>query len=358
MSLPTSRREFLRYAGSALLCSAAKGVAARPADVTVHIGPISQEVAPGFVYRTTAYNGSAPASVIRLRQGVPVTVEIINTSESDELAHWHGLSVPVAIDGTMEEGSQMIPANRSLRYTLISQEPGTRYLHSHAMSSPPSLDRGTYSGQYAMVYVEPKQNPGAYDQEVFLVTHEWGPSLVLQTSGGGEEGEEDNGPVAMLPESTMEVEYDIGSVNGRALGHGEPLRVRNGERVLVHILNASATATQRLALAGHSFLVIALDGNPVPLPQPVEVLQLGPGERISALVEMVNPGVWILGAVDDNEREVGRMGTVVEYAGKTGDPRWIRPPNPPWDYTIFGERAAQVELPAEQVLPMVIDRDR
>jgi FtsP/CotA-like multicopper oxidase with cupredoxin domain len=323
--------------------------------VTLRIGPITQEVAPGFVYKTTAYNGSAPAPVVRLRQGVPVTVEIINTSGLDELAHWHGLSVPVAIDGTMEEGSQMIPAKRSLRYTLIPQEPGARYLHSHAMSSPPNLDRGTYSGQYAMVYVEPKNDPGAYDQEFFLVTHEWGPSLVLQTSGG-EEAEEDNGPLAMLPESSMEVEYDIGSVNGRALGHGEPLRVREGERVLIHILNASATATQKLALAGHTFLVIALDGNPVPQPQPVEVLQLGPGERISALVEMHNPGIWILGAVDDDEREVGRMGTVVEYAGKTGQPQWIRPLKPPWDYTIFGERAAQVDLPREQIVPMVIER--
>jgi FtsP/CotA-like multicopper oxidase with cupredoxin domain len=231
------------------------------------------------------------------------------------------------------------------------------------MSSAANLDRGTYSGQYAMVYVEPKQNLGAYDQEAFLVTHEWGPSLVPRAGDGIDDDDQANGPLLKIPRSTMEVEYDIGSVNGRALGHGEPLQVREGQRVLVHILNASATATQRLALAGHSFLVIALDGNPVPVPQPVEVLELGPGERISGVVEMRNPGVWIFGAVGDNEREVGRMGTVVEYAGKTGNPQWIRPPNPPWDYVIFGEPAAhlgelaaQVKLPPEQILPMVIDR--
>jgi hypothetical protein len=96
---------------------------------------------------------------------------------------------------------------------------------------------------------------------------------------------------------------------------------------------------QQLALAGHTFVVIALDGNPVPQPQHVEALQLGPGERVSALVEMRNPGIWIFGAWDDNDREVGRMGTIVEYAGKMGAPQWIRPPNPRWDYAIFGEHA-------------------
>src|SRR5580700_5428780 len=173
----------------------------------------------------------------------------------------------------------------------------------------------------------------------FLVTHEWGPSLVSQPDFGREEEEEQNSLLTIVRQHNMGIEYDIGSVNGRALGHGEPLRVKDGQRALFHILNASATAMQQLALAGHTFVVIALDGNPVPQPQHVEALQLGPGERVSALVEMRNPGIWIFGAWDDNDREVGRMGTIVEYAGKMGAPQWIRPPNPRWDYAIFGEHA-------------------
>jgi FtsP/CotA-like multicopper oxidase with cupredoxin domain len=361
MSIMTTRRDFLRHSATLLACSAARTLAASdhragPVDLTLHIGYLSQEVAPGFVYRTTAYNGASPASVIRLEQGVPVRIEIRNETELDELAHWHGMSVPVAIDGTMEEGSRVVPAKGVLRYTLIPEQAGARYLHSHAMPHSPHLDRGTFSGQYAMVYVEPKLGLGSYDQEFFLATHEWGPSLVSQVSSGNEDEEEEDSSLAMLPETAMEVEYDIGSVNGRALGYGEPLRVKEGERVLFHILNASATATQQLALAGHQFLVIALDGNPVPAPQRLDVLQLGPGERISAMVEMRNPGVWILGAVNDNDREVGRMGTIVEYAGMTGSPQWIRPPQPPWDYTIFGQHVPQAELPPEQIVPMVIDR--
>ena len=50
------------------------------------------------------------------------------------------------------------------------------------------------------------------------------------------------------------------------LGHGEPVRVKQGDRVLFHVLNGSATEIRSLALPGHTFRVVALDGNPVPNP--------------------------------------------------------------------------------------------
>src|SRR5207247_6119604 len=81
-----------------------------------------------------------------------------------------------------------------------------------------------------------------------------------------------------------EVGYGSFTINGRMLGHGEPIRVKQGERVLFHILNGSATEIRSLALPGHSFQVVALDGNPVPNPTQVPVVWLGTAERISAIV--------------------------------------------------------------------------
>jgi FtsP/CotA-like multicopper oxidase with cupredoxin domain len=69
-----------------------------------------------------------------------------------------------------------------------------------------------------------------------------------------------------------EVSYDLFSINGKMLGQGEPIRVRSDERVLFHVLNASATEIRSLALPGHVFRVVALDGNPVPVQQEVPVL--------------------------------------------------------------------------------------
>jgi FtsP/CotA-like multicopper oxidase with cupredoxin domain len=114
-----------------------------------------------------------------------------------------------------------------------------------------------------------------------------------------------------------EVGYRYFTINGRMLGHGEPLRVKQGERVLFHILNGSATEIRSLALPGHSFKVIALDGNPVPHPAEVPVLWLGTAERVSAVVEMNHPGVWTMGDLADDDRSHG-MGIVVEYSGQKG----------------------------------------
>src|ERR1700758_5254677 len=83
-----------------------------------------------------------------------------------------------------------------------------------------------------------------------------------------------------------EVGYSSFTINGRMLGHGEPIRVKSGERVLFHVLNGSATEIRSLALPGHTFRVVALDGNPVPNPVAVPVLWLGTAERVSAIVEM------------------------------------------------------------------------
>ena len=40
--------------------------------------------------------------------------------------------------------------------------------------------RGQYSGQVGPVYIEPKQNLGAYDQEIFLALKEFQPSFSIQ----------------------------------------------------------------------------------------------------------------------------------------------------------------------------------
>ena len=108
------------------------------------------------------------------------------------------------------------------------------------------------------------------------------------------------------------------------LGHDEPIRVRQGERVLFRLLNASATMDVSLALPGHRFTVIALDGNPVPTPATVDVVKLDVAERADVIVEMNNPGVWIFGSTDDEDREMG-MGVVVEYENRQGEPQWISP---------------------------------
>ena len=146
--------------------------------------------------------------------------------------------------------------------------------------------------------------------------HQWEPFF---TAMG-----EDIGGAPPPPNNGLEIGYRSFSFNDKALGHGEPVRVREGEKLLFHLLNASATETVNVACAGHSFEVVALDGNPVPNPQTVSVVQVGPAERVDAIIAMNTPGVWIMGTTDEDDRKHG-FGVVVEYANRKGTPQW-RPP--------------------------------
>jgi FtsP/CotA-like multicopper oxidase with cupredoxin domain len=137
------------------------------------------------------------------------------------------------------------------------------------------------------------------------------------------------------------------------LGHGEPIRVKQGERVLFHVLNGSATEIRSLALPGHSFRVVALDGNSLPKPVRVPGLWLGTAERISAIVEMDHPGVWVMGDLADDDRHHG-MGIVVEYAGFKGKAQWLAPKPFKWNYAHFGNPGQAT--PPDETFDMLFEK--
>jgi FtsP/CotA-like multicopper oxidase with cupredoxin domain len=309
----------------------AESAPAKP-DHTLRITPVSLELAPGRVIKTFGYDGTAPGPVLRLQEGRQVSFEISNETDVDDIVHWHGLYVPSEVDGSMEEGTPVVPRGGTRRYTFTPKPAGTRWYHSHNFAGK-DLSRSTYSGMFGFLIIEPTSDPGQYDQEVLLAAHHWEGSWVSMQDIR-------KGPP---PDNGLEVMYAAASFNDRALGHGEPVRVRQGQRVLFRLLNASATENIRLALPGHRFTVLALDGNPVPTSQTVDVLTLGVAERADAIVEMNRPGVWILGEVDDDIRNMG-LGVVIEYADQHGEPQWSEPAKSAWDYTVFGRAAAVPEL--------------
>jgi FtsP/CotA-like multicopper oxidase with cupredoxin domain len=334
------RRNFLIGAGAAgMALGTALGRAytqiAAAADYSLRIAPLRLELAPGKVIETFAYNGTVPGPVLRLREGRQVSIDIRNDTDIDDIVHWHGLYVPSVADGAMEEGSPMVERGGTQRYTFAAQPSGTRWYHSHDVAGK-DLTRSLYSGMYGFLIVEPKNDPGRYDQEVLLAAHHWeGRWVSMQDIRTGPP-----------PDNGLEVLYASASFNDKMLGHSEPVRVREGQRVLFRLLNASPTQNITLALPGHRFRVIALDGNPVPTQRGVDTLFLAPSERADVIVEMSRPGVWILGATRDEDRKMG-LGIVVEYANQRGEPQWSAPPSSTWDYTIFG---------ADQSLPVPDER--
>jgi FtsP/CotA-like multicopper oxidase with cupredoxin domain len=339
-----------------------------PADYTVRIQASPVEIAPGYILSTITYNGQFPGPLLRFHEGRQVTVDIHNDTETPEQLHWHGQMVPTDVDGAAEEGTPYVPAHGMRRIQFIPRPAGFRFYHSHNRAGA-NLAAGTYTGQAGPVYIEPKNEPGRYDREVFLVMKEFEPTLsrggdmamdflwpAAQVKGLAEKGESAmKASLAKGMPHGYEVGYRSFTINGRKLGHGEPVRVKSGERVLFHILNGSATEIRSLALPGHAFEVVALDGNPVPNPARVPVLWFGTAERISAIVEMNHPGVWVLGDLSDDDRGHG-MGIVVEYAGHKGEGEWVKPAPFRWDYTRFA-KAGPTAPPPDETFEMLIEKD-
>ena len=331
------------------LARAASDVATEKADYTLHIATGLVELAPDHIVSTTLYNGQFPGPLLRFTQGQKTVVDVYNDTDTPELVHWHGQMIPSNVDGSAEEGSPFVPAHGMRRIAFTPKPAGFRFYHTHVVAGG-DLNRGTYTGQAGPVYIEPKNNPDAYDREVFLVMKEFessfsrGGDMTMDFLAGdpikelqkiGDAADEE----AQEKTKGFEVGYELFGINGRMLGHGDPIRVKRGERVLFHVLNASATEIRSLALPGHVFRIIALDGNPVPTQAEVPVLWLGTAERISAIVEMNYPGVWVLGDLSDDDRGHG-MGIVVEYAGEKGEPQGTKPEPFRWDYTLFGKANA------------------
>jgi FtsP/CotA-like multicopper oxidase with cupredoxin domain len=319
------------------------------ADYTLHIKSSPIEIAPKRIVSAITYNGQFPGPLLRFKEGRQVTVDIHNDTDTAEQLHWHGQRVSTDVDGAAEEGTPFIPAHDKRRIAFTPNPAGFRFYHTHNRAGA-NLAAGQYGGEVGPVYIEPTREPGGYDREVFLVLKEFEPTV----SRGGDMPQdflspaEPNQELKKIGEASMKASlakgiphgYEVGyrsfTINGRMLGHGEPIRVKQGERVLFHILNGSATEIRSLALPGHSFQVVALDGNPVPNPIAVPVLWIGTAERVSAIVHMTHPGVWILGDLADDDRRHG-MGIVVEYGGHAGKPQWIAPLPFKWNYSRFAK---------------------
>ncbi|WP_263376140.1 multicopper oxidase family protein [Granulicella aggregans] len=371
----SSRRSFLATSsGAAAATLFARGFAttalgqSEPADYSLTIANTPIELSPKHTVSVTTYNGQFPGPLLRFKEGQRVTVDVRNDTDVPEQLHWHGQTLPPEVDGAAEEGTPYVAPHSSQRISFVPGPSGFRFYHTHVRAGS-DLGRGQYSGLVGPVCIETKENPGRYDREVFLTLKEFEPTF----SRGGDMDMDFLSPAATVKtlkdtgESAMkaslakgmpkgfEVGYGAFTINGKMLGHGEPILVKRGERILFHVLNGSAGEIRSLALPRHTFTIVAMDGNPLPKPVRVPYLWIGTAERISAIVEMNHPGVWIMGDTGDDDRHHG-MGIVLEYAGAAGKPQWVAPRPFKWNYAAFGHAAAP-GVPPDDVFEMTFAKD-
>src|SRR5215831_5815166 len=225
------RREFIKIAGLA----AASRMAAQPpqsflaptsapdvakTEFNLEIAPVTVELAPNRIISTVGYNGTSPGPLLRMKEGVPVTVNVTNKTDVPEYVHFHGLLIPADVDGAEEEGTPVVPPHGSRRYQFTPTPTGTRWYHTHTMSMD-DLHRGSFTGMYGFLIVEGGSNPGNYDQEHYLALRDWEPYFTSQAMDNDDldaPGPQPEKPAVMDTRPVgPEVASDIFSVNDKAL---------------------------------------------------------------------------------------------------------------------------------------------
>ena len=248
----------------------------RPASVTTHdyeliAAPLDVELVPGFTTSAWAYGGQVPGVELRCRQGERLRVRFINRLSEPTTIHWHGLRIPLDMDGVPYISQLPVLPGEHFDYDFLCPDAGTFWYHPHTASGE-QLGRGLVGP----VIVEEREPSGFRHERTLSIKHwhvdEQGAftafSVPREAARGGTPG-------------------ILSTVNG---SHNPTLELPAGQVVRLRLLNLDNTHTYRLALPGAEVRIYALDGNPI-TPRPLgKAYWLGPGMRIDLAIRVPAAG--------------------------------------------------------------------
>ncbi|OYV59997.1 MAG: copper oxidase, partial [Acidocella sp. 21-58-7] len=249
-----SRRRLL-MAGSAALTMplfAARRAAAAPDQGLVTLKP-----APGLApimgdgqaeTPVLAYNGMVSGPVLRLAQGKLFQADVINGLDEGTTVHWHGISLPNAMDGVPGLTQASIKPGSSFHYAFTPPDAGTFWYHPHDHTAQ-QMGRGMAG---ALIVKEPE--PPGFDRDVLWVLQDW--ELLSDNRIVDGFDNEMEGMMAGRIGTTVTINGTIPT----------PVSLRAGERIRLRLINACLARFMALRFAGHRVVIMALDGQPVAQP--------------------------------------------------------------------------------------------
>jgi FtsP/CotA-like multicopper oxidase with cupredoxin domain len=239
---------------------------------------ITTGVTVGGVSRNPwVYNGQFPAPTFKLKPGDRLRLKLKNSLAVETNLHTHGLHV--APEGISDNVLLHVDPGDTQQYEINipkDHSGGMNWYHPH----PHGLGlQQLFGGMAGAIIIagglDSIKEIGKLPDRIMVIqapAFDGGGNVKTITAGGGPSG-------------------IIHLVNGQ---DNPTVTVRQGRRERWRLLNATVKEIYEIALVGHSFQLIATDGNPFDKPQTVNSFTLAPGQRVEVVVTPGAPGTYDL----------------------------------------------------------------
>jgi FtsP/CotA-like multicopper oxidase with cupredoxin domain len=232
--------------------------------------PVKREFLPGRVFDVWGYNGSVPGPTIEVRQGDRVRIVFENRLPEPTTVHWHGLEVPIEMDGVPAISQPNVEPGDRFTYEFTVHQHGTFFYHSHGAMQE-------MLGMLGLFIIHPREpyRPRV-DKDFGIVLQEW---AVL--------------PNNTIP-NTLSMEFNWLTFNGKAGPAATPMLVKLGERVRIRMVNIGMDH-HPIHLHGHQFYLTGTEGGRIPesLWYPENTVLVGVAQARVIEFEAKYPGDWM-----------------------------------------------------------------
>jgi FtsP/CotA-like multicopper oxidase with cupredoxin domain len=237
----------------------------------IHVGHVRTEFVPGRVVDAWGFNGSVPGPTIQANEGDRVRLVVTNHLPEPFSMHWHGLEIPIEMDGMPGISQAPIAPGASFTYEFTLRQNGTFFYHSH-------MAMQEMMGLIGAFVIHPRvPHAPAVDRDYVIILQGW----------------------AILPNNTipnsLAMEFNWLTMNGKAGPATTPLLCRIGERVRIRLINLSMDH-HPIHMHGHQFYVTGTEGGRIRTTAVIPENTVLVGVAQARDIEFVanNPGDWHL----------------------------------------------------------------
>jgi FtsP/CotA-like multicopper oxidase with cupredoxin domain len=233
--------------------------------------PVKRDFLPGRTVDVWGYNGSMPGPTIEVNEGDRVRIRFRNALPEATTVHWHGLEVPIDMDGVPAISQPLVEPGGTFTYEFTLHQNGTFFYHSH-MAMQQML------GMIGMFIIHPRSAYRPAVQKDF--------GLILQGW-------------AILPNNTvpntLAMEFNLLTMNGKVGPAISPLLVKLGERVRIRFVNLGMDH-HPMHLHGNQFVVTGTEGGRVQesLWHPMNTVIVGVAQARNVEFDANRVGDWML----------------------------------------------------------------